>query len=467
MMRPAPPRIDPASFRDPLGRVLLADGEIYRIILPPGRAWLAEVWDTGIIRRLTEAGFLIETRAVENPGLASDLLQADSLAVLEHERLPFISYPYEWSFPGLKKAALLHLDLHLALLREGFTLSDGTAFNVQFRGTRPVYIDVLSVTRYNEGEPFAGYGQLQRQFLNPLVLEAESGVSPNAAYRGSLDGITSEDTWRLLPVRAKLKLAYWTHIGLTARYDRRTARLMTQALPAPPRLPKPRLIALLQHLRIIIASLKQRAPSRSGWADYADGASYSPADTATKMSLIARFCQTARPRCILDVGCNVGIYAAHALANGASSAVGIESDRATANLAFARADEGNLNFLPLNVDFANPSPSQGWAGTERAGLFERLKADALLALAIVHHLCIGRGIPLADIVSALTGLAPRGLIEFVPKDDPQTQRLLRYRPDVRSDYSLENFRALLAAQTKIVGEVEVSSSGRRVFEYAA
>ncbi len=350
---------------------------------------------------------------------------------------------------------------------KSFTLSDATAFNVQFRGTRPVYIDVLSIAPYREGEPFAGYGQFQRQFLNPLVLEAECGVSPNAAWRGSLDGLSSEDIWGLLPLRKKLKPAYWTHIGLTARYDRKSASSASQDTPAPPHLPKARLIALLRHLRIIIASLTPKSARNSIWTNYAADCSYSSDETAAKMSAIARFCQAVQPRCLLDVGCNVGIHAAHALANGAASAVGIESDRGAAEIAFERAERARLNFLPLNVDFANPSPSQGWGNVERAGLFERLRADALLALAVIHHLCIGRNIPLADAVTTLVDLAPRGLIEFVPKQDLQVQRLLRYRSDVRTDYSIENFRAALASRSKIVGETEITSSGRRIFEYAA
>jgi ribosomal protein L11 methylase PrmA len=464
---PVPPRIDPASFRDPLGRVFLADDNIYRIISPQGRAWLAEVWECGIVSRLTDAGLLIGTRRVEDPQIARDLPDADAVALLEHERLAFVSYPYEWPFTALKKAALLHLDLHLALLSEGFTLSDGTAFNVQFRGTRPVYIDVLSIAPYREGQPFAGYAQFQRQFLNPLVLEAESGFAPNAAWRGSLDGISSEDTWRLLPLRAKLKPANWTHVGLTARYDRRLARSAAKETPDAPRLPKSRLIALLRHLRIIIARLQRQSTQGSAWSAYHGSCSYTPEETAAKMSLIGRFCRTVQPRCVLDIGCNVGLQSAHALANGAGSAIGLESDRDAVDLAFSRADAAGLNFLPLNIDFANPSPSQGWANAERSGLFQRLRADALLALALVHHLCIGRNVPLADAIFALTDLAPRGLIEFVPKQDPQVQKLLRYRPDVRTDYSLENFRAALGARVKILNEAEITPSGRRIFEYAA
>jgi hypothetical protein len=176
-----PPRIDPGSFRDPVGRVLLAGTKVYRVISPRGRTWLSEVWDAGIIQRLSEAGLMIETRRVTDQDEARALLAPDGIAVLEHERLPLVSYPYEWSFAGLKKAALLHLDLHLALLREGFTLGDGTAFNVQFRATRPVHIDGLDrrsqdvISLYRAGRPH----RLQH---GPYVFDRHCNAKPLAMW---------------------------------------------------------------------------------------------------------------------------------------------------------------------------------------------------------------------------------------------------------------------------------------------
>jgi len=79
--------------------------------------------------------------------------------VLRHERIPFVSYPYEWTFSMLRDAALLQLDLNLAALEEGMILKDSTPYNVQFRGSKPVFVDIGSFERLREGAPWVGYRQ--------------------------------------------------------------------------------------------------------------------------------------------------------------------------------------------------------------------------------------------------------------------------------------------------------------------
>ena len=110
---------------------------------------------------------------------------AAAVHLLEHPRVPFISYPYEWSASLLRKAALHHLDTQLEALERGFTLSDATAYNVQFVGPKPVFIDHLSFRPYRDGEIWAGHRQFCMQFLNPLIIWSRLGIAPNPWYRGN------------------------------------------------------------------------------------------------------------------------------------------------------------------------------------------------------------------------------------------------------------------------------------------
>ena len=50
----------------------------------------------------------------------------------------------------------------------------------------------------------------------------------------------------------------------------------------------------------------------------------------------------------------------------------------------------------------------------------------------------------------LTGLAPSGVIEFVPKSDPTVQRMLALREDIFTDYDEAAFRTCLANNARIV-----------------
>jgi len=168
---------------------------------------------------------------------------------------------------------------------------------------------------------------------------------------------------------------------------------------------------------------------------------------------------------MFDLGCNTGDYSALALKSGAQRAVGFDFDHGALDYAYERARRESLNFLPLHLDAANPSPEQGWLQAERQGLARRARGDAVLALAFVHHLAITRNIPLGGVLDWITGMAPRGVIEFVPKADPMVQRLLQLREDLFDDYEQENFKSLLAARGHIVKSQPVSSSGRTLYSY--
>ncbi len=454
-------RPHPASFRDPGGRVYEQGGRILRAVMPPAAADFEFVRSTGLLDDLAAEGLVVPATVVPET-------IAGARYVLEHPRLPFVSYPYEWPFSTLKAAALLHLDVQLRALDRGVTLSDASAYNVQFvEGARPVFIDWLSFRRYREGEFWAGHRQFCEQFLNPLLLRALLGVPHNAWYRGTLEGVETAALSRLLGVRHKLSRGVFTHVTLPAVLQSSVSREGASALAAEaPRFPVARFRGLLQRLRGWIERLTPADRGQSTWADYARQHSYAADEVRRKQAFVERFVRTTRPRVVWDIGCNTGDYAGIALRAGAGFVVGFDSDHGALESAFARARAERLAFLPLFLDVANPSPAQGWAQRERDGLHERRNADAVLALAVVHHLAIGHNVPLGAFVEWLVGLAPTGVVEFVPKVDPMVRLLLRLRDDIFDDYSEEAFRALIRERADILETEVVSESGRTLFRYA-
>jgi ribosomal protein L11 methylase PrmA len=237
-------------------------------------------------------------------------------------------------------------------------------------------------------------------------------------------------------------------------------------MPAAGSFPRAAMQRMLGRLRKWIARLQPADRGKTVWGDYARETSYAADETERKRALIGKFAASIRPSTIWDIGCNTGDYAKAALESGAGYAVGFDFDQAALDAAFTRAEREGLNFLPLFLDLANPTPSQGWAERERRGLTDRASADAILALALVHHLAIGRNVPLDEVVAWLVGLAPHGIVEFVPKSDPMVQRLLRLREDIFDDYSEASFAQHLQARAKIVQVVDVSATGRRLFWFA-
>ena len=455
--------VDPGSFRDPSGHVYEKAGRIFRTVSEKA----AEEYDflrrDGLLRRFVEDGWIVDSEEVANTGLGE--IGAAARYVIEHPRLPFISYPYEWTFPLLKAAALFHLDFQVEALARGVTLSDASAYNVQFLGSRPIFIDVLSLRRYRDGEFWRGHRQFCEQFLNPLLLRAVSGVPHNHWYRGNLEGIGTAELLRLMPVRKKLRWNALSHLVLPSRLQAAATGRAKPLSVKGRKLPRPAFEAMLRQLRKWIAGLEPADTGRTVWGKYGATHTYADGEEVAKRAFVAEFVAKTKPAMMLDLGCNTGQYSEVATGSGADLVVGFDFDQAALEKAFARSAAKSLNLLPLFLDAANPSPDQGWNGAERKALHRRARADAVMALAFEHHLTIARNIPMGTVVEWLTGLAPRGIIEFVHKSDPTVQRMLALREDIFAHYSEEAFVAALGRNARTVKVETVTAAGRRLFWY--
>ncbi len=445
--------LDPGSFRDPDGRVFRVGEQVFRSVTGSAARNFARAEDAGVMRKLVDRGQLVDFTDVTEQASKVGIEQADVL--LSHPQIPFISYPYEWSFSLHKAAALGHLDLHLELLSEDFTLVDATAYNMQFDGTRPVHIDHLSIRPYEDGEIWAAHRQFCMQFLNPLLMWSMLDLQPNHWFRGSLEGIAPEDLAKLVPLRKRLNWTVLTHVIAQATLQNRSVQSTTgSSRYREARLPRSSFEGMLRGLRGAIA--KMEVPShKTVWGEYANNTSYAAPEAAAKHDLVKEAVAAIKPGLLYDIGCNTGDYSKSALEAGAGKVIGFDFDHGALEIAFKRAQLEQLDLLPLWLDAANPSPSQGWGEAERMGLSKRAKPDALLALAFIHHIAIGRNVPLGMAVDWLVSLAPAGVIEFPHKEDPMVQLLLSQRPDIFPDYHNDTFANLLSQRAQIVKAVDV------------
>lgn len=453
--------VEPGSFRDPGGRVFEAQDRILRAIMPSALDSFNRTLESGLYTRLVEEGRIVPFEDVTDIERSGGL--ANAAVILEHPRVPFISYPYEWSFSLHRAAALFHLDLHLDLLDSGFTLSDATAYNVQFDGPRPVFIDHLSIRPYSTGEIWAGHRQFCMQFLNPLLLWSALKVQPNHWFRGSLEGISPEDTAKLLPLRSKLSWTVLMHVAAQAAMQgRQVSNTGGSAVRREAKLPLEGLKGMLRGLRRKIAGLTPPAQA-TVWGDYAKRNSYANPEASAKAAFVAEMVSAVQPGLLFDLGCNSGDYSAVALDAGARKVIGFDFDHGALELAYSRATQENLDFLPLWLDAANPSPSQGWGQAERKGLADRANADAVVALAFIHHIAIGRNIPLDMAIGWIVDMAPTGIIEFPSKSDPMVQTLLAQREDIFATYEEATFARLLSERARIVKTARVCEIGRTLY----
>ncbi len=385
----------------------------------------------------------------------------DVAVVLEHQRIAPWSQPYEWSFSLLKDAALFHLDLHLDLLDRGLTLIDASAYNVQFVGPKPIFIDHLSIRPYVDGAFWLGHRQFCEQFLNPLLLRAYLDIAPNAWYRGNLEGIPVEALATLLPLRRKLSWRVLSNVVLPAQFQKgRTSEKAADFSLEGRKLPLVGFKGMLKQLRGWIAGLVPANSSATTWAQYATTTTYNDAEATQKRAFVAHFVRETGARSVIDLGCNTGDYSKVALESGAASVTGFDFDQQSLDQAHARAKAEHLAFLPLYLDAMNPSPTQGWMQAERQGFVERFRADGVLALAFEHHLAIAHNAPLEQVVAWIAAIAPQGVIEFVPRDDPTVKKMLALRADIFPNYTLAHFLAAINHIGRVVRQEQVSASGR-------
>ncbi|MBC8451837.1 MAG: class I SAM-dependent methyltransferase [Rhodospirillaceae bacterium] len=453
-----------ASFRDPAGFVYYIDNRVFRGVTNVGAPAYEFVRESGLLPGLIESGKLIDMEEVSTskyPAPSNDIKY-----VLEHPRLPFVSYPYEWCFSALQSAALLQLEILTEALRHNVTLSDASAFNIQFSGSSPVFIDALSFRPYRDGEYWLGHRQFCNEFLNPLLLSALRGVSFNAWVRGSMQGISVEELNKLLGWRDKLDWRVLTNVTLPAWFQRSAHQGVSTAVGRIARpLPRSSFYQLIQGLKRLIIGLKNRSGLIGDWRNYEIKNSYDATAQETKTEFVRRFVSAVRPSMLLDIGCNTGAYSEIALNAGADFVVGFDADPAVVDAAYHRAITRDLNFLPLVLDAANPSPDQGWRHLERKSFAARAGADGLLSLAFLHHLVIGQNVPLSEAVSWIIALAPQGIIEFVEKDDPMLRAMLETREDIFPDYCREAFLAAFKDTSEIVDIQEISGDRRVLVWY--
>lgn len=457
---------DLGSFRDPSGHIYEADGKIYRTVSESAMHECSRLKERRFYDELASTGYAITSKELNISDFSN--LPAGTAMLFEHEKIPFISYPYEWGFLQLKAAALLHLDLQLFSLERDVVLKDSSSYNVQFIGAKPVFIDFLSFRPYRDGEYWDGHSQFCEQFLNPLLLRAKFGVPHNSWYRGNMEGVATSDISQLLSFRQKLSWNVFSQIVLPNYLQNRAINMNTDELTRAKEKPLPKngYRNLLLQLREWVASLATADKYSTTWAGYHDNNTYTDDEAGKKRKFIGSFAQKVKPSLMWDLGCNTGQYSAVALREGAGMSVGFDFDQQALDTAFSFASDKKVSLLPLFLDAANPSPGQGWGNEERKSLAKRAKADGVISLAFIHHLAIGKNIPLDWVVDWIVGLAPNGIIEFVHKNDPTVRKMLSLREDIYTEYCEETFRQLLERRAKIVQTEVISEHGRTLYWYA-
>lgn len=459
LARPSPPEPEPGSYRDRNGPVFYRDGRVFRRLNARAQENWALLRNASFFRSCCADGRIIDTWDADpsESGLGP--------GVIEHARIPFVSYPYEWPFGMLKDAALLHLDLMRQALDADMILKDSSAYNVQWFGVRPAFIDIPSFEPLAPGEPWVGYRQFCELFLYPLMLQAYKGVDFRPFLRGRLDGVEAGQMHRLMSARDLLRPGVLLHVAaqsaLQKRYSAGAGNVRGKLAEAG--FDKSMILRNVEKLGRLVEKLSPPR-MRTEWSDYDRTHSYEEAEFRRKVEFVRDAARQRRWKLAWDLGCNTGTFS-RIVADHADHVVAMDGDWMAIEHLYQREKAAGdpKSILPLVVNLADPSPNQGWLGTERKGLAERGRPELALCLALVHHIVISANIPLADFIRWLAGLKTSLIIEFVGRDDEMVQTLLANREDQYDDYHPEIFRNLLATHFDIRDEQDLKGGKRRIY----
>lgn len=446
----------PSSFRDPSGSLFYHEGILYREVRDVYKENYDFLMSSGLYKALTDAGILIPHQEIDAGRFKSDGVYK----VIRPEEISFLSYPYEWSFTQLKDAALCTLRIQEMSLEYGMSLKDCSAYNIQFREGRPVFIDTLSFEKYERGTLWVAYRQFCQHFLAPLVLMGMADIRLGRLSRLFIDGIPLNLASRLLPIKARFKFPLLIHIYLHAMSQRHFADKRVKIDKGG--MSHRSFLGLIDSLKGAIRRLKWQ-PEGTEWADYYDESNYSSDSFKHKQELVTRYLDKIKPKSVWDLGANTGLFSRIAADMGIQT-ISFDIDAACVERNYLDGKKrGETKILPLVLDLTNPSPDIGWESKERPSIFKRGPADTALALALIHHLAISNNVPLDKTARFFSRICKRLIIEFVPKSDSQVRRLLSTREDIFPHYTQQTFETAFKEYFKISDSTNIKGSDRILY----
>jgi len=459
----------PSSFRDPDGHLFYFNNTLYRQINLSYKDNYDFLFSSSLYNTLIKNGLLIEHYSCEELSNYPDsIIRNEKIyKIIRPEKIPFISYPYEWCFSQLKDAALTTLNIQRIALEHGMTLKDASAYNIQFlKNGKPIFIDTLSFEKYYDGSPWTAYRQFCEHFLAPLSLMRYKDARLGQMLRVYLDGIPLTLTKKLLPFYTYFVPSIFFHVHLHS-YFQRYFEKQNRVKPSKYKIKLSLLYALIDNLISTIQKMGwTTAAADTIWSAYYKENNYSPESFNNKKQIVSELLQGLNLKYVWDLGANTGVFSRIAAEKGAY-VISFDNDIAAVEINYINNVKNNPTkggILPLLMDITNPSPSIGWENRERMDIWTRGERPQLvMALALIHHLAISNNLPITKIAEFFNAKCDYLMIEFVPKNDTQVKRLLSTRKDVFPDYTQNTFEEKFQRHFKIIKKINIKNSLRTIY----
>jgi len=444
-----------SSFRDPSGYVFIEENAVKRAINPVYFKQFESLSDSGFYQMLFDKKYLIPHKASS---------QTQSQIIIESEKIPFVSYPYEWSFLQYKHAALLTLRIQKLALEHNFTLKDASAFNITFHQGKPIFIDTLSFDFYKENTPWMAYKQFIMHFLGPLLLTKYYGHDHLKTLSHQLEGITLQKLSKMLPAKSYLNPTVLINVHLLAKYDK---KYEADKKTVSNNLSKAAQIKLLDSLYVFIENLTVN--ENTEWDDYYNQTNYNEAAYELKKEAVGNWFSEINGETLIDIGGNDGTFSRE-LKSLAKLMIVADVDANAVEQNYRQALKNKEKTLaPIVVDVLNPAANYGFNNRERFSFIDRieeLSLDGCLALAVIHHITLSGNIPFDLSAQFFSKMANNLLIEFPTRTDSWVEFLLASKRDFKDHfdfYNETNFEQAYSAYFEIVKKEPIADSQRILY----
>lgn len=445
------------TFRDPAGSLRIDGDRVLRRVRPDQATPALEFLRSELATQWVETGRLIGTEFLSG---------SDGALILEHPRVFFPGYPWEWTASAWLDAARLTLDLCEALLPQGLILKDATPLNVLFQGTRAVFVDVLSIEKRDPRSPlWLAYGQFVRTFMLPLLAWKYLGW-PLAASMQKRDGYEPADIAPYLSRWLRWREPFRSLVTMPLLLEKNggAGAQGTAQVRQEPAVAQSTLRRNLAGLRRQLDRLEpnRRATRWSGYTQTADH--YGKEDQQHKQRFVREALTTAQPGQVLDLGANTGVFSRIAAQCGAN-VVAWDTDVGATEENWREAQRLKVPVLPVLANPARPTPAVGWRNRESLALLDRARGrfDCVMMLGLIHHLLLSEQIPLAEIAGLVAELTLRwAIVEWVPATDPRFVDLMRGREALYGHLDEAAFAAAMGVYFT-VAKREALPNGRVLF----
>jgi SAM-dependent methyltransferase len=452
------------SFRDPSGYVFERDGLIYRAVDETCAGILKELEGSGLLAQLIDQERLVGTSILDDSNLVRLLASEHSGYgnFLKHDRIDTITYPNEWTISMLADAAVHTIDIQLMLLEGGLSLKDASAYNIQFIGFKPVFIDLSSIERPERRDLWIALGQFEQMFTYPILLCRYYGWDLASYFVGQINGRSVERVAQSIGMLGCSRPSVFLDVTLPLILDRWARNrdiggreMMTKSVKN-----SGAQVANLKRLRRKVQKISNGYKPRGVWTEYGAICNYNERASVAKRNLVKEYLDRVKPSWVLDMGCNVGEFS-YIAAECGSDVLAADADHDAVEVLYRRLKEKPAAITPMVIDLSNPSPATGFRNQERMSFLERLDVDCVMVLALFHHLHVSGNLPVESIRDLFWDMTNDYLIlEFIPPEDEMFRRLLKFRVDLYGGLNLDKVRKVFLYRFDIIQEKPIPGSLR-------